>query len=251
MNTQYHILNGDVLKKLFPEEIVGKCIIVRECLVDGPVDTQSLNELFELRARFICDNYDGVSEQDYYDKTVREFKDILNIDEGIDVNLWFEDDLFCQVNFWFVVYLLCIGQKKNRVYLVRSQKHSRYSFGSLSNFELISCYKNRILLCDTDQIAALWKLYKKNDIEQLLKYAEDLEFEFPFILEAVHAHRDRISNEGILDRPSRTILQIISDLETDEFDIVFNEFRERESIYGFGDVQVRKLFDKVQSSNLK
>ncbi|WP_211277476.1 hypothetical protein [Nonlabens spongiae] len=43
MNTHYHILNGDALKEQFPKTIPGKIIVGRECLVDGPVQGDSLS----------------------------------------------------------------------------------------------------------------------------------------------------------------------------------------------------------------
>ncbi|MBL4568251.1 MAG: hypothetical protein JKY69_00790, partial [Flavobacteriaceae bacterium] len=72
MRKQYHILNGDSLKEQFPVTIDGEIIVARECLVDGDVTGCDLDELFRSRAKFISTNYDGYSEQDYYDKTVPE-----------------------------------------------------------------------------------------------------------------------------------------------------------------------------------
>ena len=99
---QYHILNGDILKEQFPD-ISGELIVARECLVDGDVNGKNLAELYNSRAKFISKNYRGYSIRDYYEKTVPEFQKIQDIPENSDINLWFEDDLFCQVNLWFVV----------------------------------------------------------------------------------------------------------------------------------------------------
>ena len=106
MKNQIHILNGDMLKNQLPECIKGEFIVMRECLVDGEVNGCTLDDLCQTRANFISHNYEGCSEQSYYDLVVPEFKKIQCIDEDSDINLWFEDDLFCQVNFWFTCYAL-------------------------------------------------------------------------------------------------------------------------------------------------
>lgn len=68
MRIQYHILNGDSSKQQFPEKLHGEIIVARECLVDGNVKGNSLDELFHSRAQFISNNYEGYHEQDYYKK---------------------------------------------------------------------------------------------------------------------------------------------------------------------------------------
>ena len=43
----------------------------------------------------------------------------------------------------------------------------------------------------------------------------------------------------------KSLKQIISELKTHEFDPVFKEFCQREAIYGLGDLQVKRMFDKI------
>ncbi len=248
MRTQYHILNGDALKQQFPEKIQGEIIVARECLVDGNVSGNSLDELFHSRAQFISNNYEGYNEQDYYKKTVPEFRKMQNITDDADINLWFEDDLFCQVNFWFTINLLNQSEQQNSIFLIRPEKQSQYGFGILDESELITVYENRLLLTELDKLAELWKLYQKGAIEKLQKTAKELESKYPFILKAVKAHIERISTEGNLGRPSQSLIQIMKELETEEFEPVFREFSIRESIYGFGDLQVKRLFDEIKNN---
>lgn len=245
MKKQYQILNGDSLKQQFPKNIEGEIIVARECLLDGNVKGSSLEELFHSRAQFISNNYKGYSEQDYYKKTVPEFEKIQNITDNADINLWFEDDLFCQVNFWFVVHLILTKANDNQIFLVRPKTHNLYGFASLKKPELISIYENRLLLTELDKIANLWELYQSDDLEQLLKTARQLEHKYPFILTAVKAHIDRMPTKGNLGRPSQSLIQIMKELKSEEFEAIFKEFNKRESIYGFGDLQVKRLFDEI------
>lgn len=245
MKKQYHILNGDALKKQFPKTLEGEVIVTRECLVDGNVEGETLDDLFKTRAHFISQNYAGYNETDYFEKTIPEFYKITDIQDNTEINLWFEDDLFCQVNFWFVCSLLNNYQKNNSIHLIRPKKHSQYGFGGLNTAELIEIYKKRTQITKLDEIANLWTCYQKEDLNNILKIAVQLQDRYPFILRAVKAHIDRIPANGNPGRPTIALLEIMKDLKTREFVIVFKEFCKRESIYGFGDLQVKRLFDQI------
>ena len=121
MRKQYQILNGDSLKQQLPKDILGEIIVARECLVDGSVEGNDLDELFRIRSKFLSQNYGG-TEQDYYLKTVSEFQKIEHITPNSDINLWFEEDLFCQVNFWFIIHLLNQSENNNPIFLIQPKK---------------------------------------------------------------------------------------------------------------------------------
>ena len=72
---------------------------------------------------------------------------------------------------------------------------------------------------------------------------------YPFILPAVNAHIQRIPGKEYPGRPIQSLIEIMKDLETDEFGAVFREFNKREYIYGFGDVQVKRLFDMIKNND--
>ena len=244
--TQYHILNGDALKSQFPPSIIGEVIVARECFVEGDVKGENLEELYATRAKFIGLNYDA-SPEEYHEKVVLEFRKIQNIESEAEINLWFEDDLFCQVNLWFVLNLLQESEKDNPIFLVRPKVHTRYGFGGLNTEELISIYKNRISLRDISTLATLWKFYQGDNVEELLLKAESLSDSYPFILDATKAHIDRIPKEGYLGRPTETLKKIMKELGSEDFGPIFQAFCERESIYGFGDSQVKRLLDAIKN----
>ena len=248
MRKQYHILNGDSLKQRLPDNIQGIIIVARECLVDGNVKGNDLDELFHSRSQFISSNYEGYNEQDYYEKTVPEFQKIKSIDDDSDINLWFEDDLFCQVNFWFVAHLISKKIRNNTVYLIRPESHNQYGFGGLNKSELISIYKNRFVLTELDKIASLWESYQNDDTKKIINTARELESTCPFILPAVEAHIERKPTNENPSRPTQSLAAIMRELETEEFEPVFKEFSKRESIYGFGDLQVKRLFDEIKNN---
>jgi len=121
MTIEYHILNGDALKAQLPKSITGEIIVARECLVDGPVEGSTLEALYETRTQFLSSAYGGNEEIDYYQKTISEFEKIQRIPHGAEINLWFEDDLFCQVNLWFILHLMKESDEIYNLFLVRAE----------------------------------------------------------------------------------------------------------------------------------
>lgn len=247
MNNQYHILNGDCLKEQFPKSLNGELIVARECLVDGDVSGESLQELLETRAKFISSIFPDFSVEDYHAKTATEINKILEIPNNKVVNLWFEDDLFCQVNFWFVLNLLCQQEGSGQIFLVRPIKGCEYNFGMMSEQELLFAYGNKVEVKGNDLIylSRLWNFYQNEEWESMISVAKQLQDDFPFVLNAVQAQIERLPNENYLGRPKESLKQIVEDLGTTEFASVFKEFCKRESIYGFGDSQVRVLLDEL------
>lgn len=243
--SQYHILNGDALKAQFPTNLAGELIILRECLVDGPVEGNNIEELLATRATFISQHYEGITAAEYYKKTLFEFQKIINIPPYSEVSLWFEEDLFCQVNFWFTIHLLQQQIPDTPIHLVKSNPPNQYSFGYLSKEELMGLYEQRQVLKKKEVLASLWTYYQKKETDQLLQVAKTLAIDYPFLMPAVKAHLDRIPKEGHIGRPSQALLQIMEDLGTEDFDPVFSAFSKQEAIYGFGDFQVKRLWKKL------
>lgn len=242
MNKTFHVLNGDALKEQFPSEIKGKKIVARLCLVDGPVEGATTEELFAVRAKFIAQNYPGFTEADYFNYAL-ETRSIQEIPDGSTINLWFEDDLFCQVNFWFILDF--INKDKNyTLNLVRPLAHSEYAFGGMNEAELIQALENKIEITKEDQkfLKQFWNAYQENDLLELLMLAQDLKDKFPFLIPAIYAHLDRLSEPS---RPKSTLMKIMKDLKTDQFGLVFQAFCKKESIYGFGDLQVKRIYDEI------
>ena len=244
---QVHILNGDALKEQFPkDQIHGEMLIARECLVEGPSDARTLEEFIQLRSNFLSQTYGGS-----YDSTAKELNKINSISDG-PVNLWFEEDLFCQANLWFICSLLYL--KNLEVYLVMPPENSlRYGFGGLNQEQLISCFNNRITLTkvNVNQFALLWFSYRNNHIERLLKLGVQMHTDFPFVMRAIAAHFDRLPKDGKPGLPEQLVIDIMEEKSTQEFGVVFLEFWERAPIYGYGDLQVKRIFDKVIAESQK
>lgn len=244
----YHILNGDALKERFPKSIAGHLIVARECLVDGEVKGSTLPELYATRARFLSHAYGEGNEADYYVKVVTEFDKIKAIPKGASIYLWFEDDLFCQVNSWFVMYLLKeFNIDEVTVHWVRPTASLRYGFGGMDTEALQTAFQAAQQIDQADRVVwqELWPLYQQMDIEKMKTIGEELQSRFPFVATAIQAQAERLPHQGKEGRPTQTLLQIMEELNTRDFGPVFRAFCEKESIYGFGDLQVKRLLDTI------
>ena len=58
------------------------------------------------------------------------------------------------------------------------------------------------------------------------------------------AHIDRVPKQGKKGRPERAVEEIIEHTGSNFID-VFNQFSKREGVYGFGDCQVKLIYDRV------
>lgn len=244
----YHILNGDALAYSFADaKMEGKIIVVREALVDGDVSGNDLQTFWHSRAKHI-----GVTATEYQEKVASEFEKIINAPGDSEFNLWFEYDLFCQVNSWFVISLINNLPAKKKVYAVytsyldKKDQHFWNGFGPANAGQLQTCFADRMLLSDADLHLGkeLWSAYKSNNFEALNHLAKSQSTTFPYLQDVVQAHIDRFPTDGSKGRPEKVIEEIITTVSAN-FPAVCKEFWKRESIYGFGDTQVKQLYDKV------
>ena len=240
-----HILNGDSLKAQFPKTVKGAQIVCRECLVDGHNYPLDLQELFKVRAAYLDYTDPDGFVFSYYKMTVPEFSKMQNIAPDREICLWFEDDVFCQVNFWFCVYLLTLNSTNDGLYLVRPPRHTPYGFAGLTPDQLKECLANRTRIDEPQSIAQLWSFYATKDYKSLNSKGMELAKKYPFILEAIQAYLDSLPTEDSLGRPTESLLKIRAELGTDQFGPVFREFNKREAIYGYGDLQVKKIWDSL------
>ena len=244
----YNILNGDSLAYSFPDaKIEGNIIVIREGLIDGDLSGGNLHDFWQSRAKYM-----KITETEYNNSVVKEFEKIISAPDNSEFNLWFEYDLFCQVNMWFVISIINSLSIKKEIfavytsYLDQTSKQFWNGFGPANSDELKVCYANKIPLSEADINLGkdLWEAYKNGDLEKLTILSKDQSLAFPHLQEVVKAHVDRFPKDGTNGRPEKVIEDITKNISTD-FQEVFKEFWNRESIYGFGDSQLKILYDKV------
>jgi hypothetical protein len=247
--TTYHILNGDCLAdQLRKTNTNHDFMVCRECLIDGNLNAASLSDFWTIRAKYFADNY-NIPARGYFNKTVSEFEKINLIPDNSEVCLWFENDLFCQVNMWFVISILS-GHPTFKIFRVfpvpENDEDIWKGFGSASPKKLEQAYNSKIQFTphDIELGKGLWAAYQNDDFEKLKELALSQSGCFEYLEEVCQAHIDRFPPDKTAGRPDRIVKEII-ETRSEEFQIVFLEFTKREGIYGFGDLQLKIIYDRV------
>ncbi len=240
---EMHVLPGDSLVETFEAtKIGGEVIVFRECLIDGDVFAETLEDFWEIRASYLDDAFPD-PDKSYNSHAKPEFEKILNAAESATINLWFEYELFCQVNLWFCLFLLRdSGADIYRVEpAVRKADDLWLGFGGLSEHELENCFSQRKKLSPGDVMlgSQLWLAFQTGNFEQLRILSGTETESFPYLGDVCAAAAE------LETRPKHALKKIISEGET-EFGKVFRKFNETEGVYGFGDAQVKRLFDEIR-----
>lgn len=249
MENIFHILNGDCLAGQLKEtSIDGKVIICREALISGDVKASSLEGFWKLRAGFIAKEY-HVDHENYYEKVVSEFQKIIDLPGNAEVHLWFEDDLFCQTNMWFCLFLLS-DLKNIRIYRVYPRipiNKDHWKGFSLSNAkDLEESLHSKVELEEKDiQLGVhLWNAYQKQDMGRLIQLSEIQSGCFNKLKEVIEAYSNTFPENQTVSNPQVYIKELVDSGITD-FNSVFEKFQQDFGIYGYGDLQVKKMYDAV------
>ena len=243
-----HILNGDALGDQFPKNLPGETLVFRECLIEGPKNIVGFKAFFISRAAYLSDAYDSRIKESYSLELSIPLTRLVTGVMPSEVVLWFEEDLFCQANFWFVCHFLFNSGFNGKVYWAKPPGTARYNFGLLSKESLTAVFEKRLLI-DVAKIAPLWQAYSINDSDELIRIVQRLSGLSEYIIPAASAYHDMNTSTIEQSRPYLSLLEITKTLKTTHFGKVFVEFCQKEAVYGFGDLQVKRIFDEVVRSN--
>ncbi|MEY3565640.1 MAG: hypothetical protein RJA23_1810, partial [Bacteroidota bacterium] len=197
MTAPLHLLNGDQLAlQLQDSPFFDTHLVFREALMVGPVKCKSLDEFWKIRTEFITSSY-GVSSKEYFHKTVSEIERLHSLPEDAEICLWFEDDLFCQVNLWFVLSMLVDKPQINlfRAFPASSTKKYQWTgFGQADLNSLRNSYKARVpfTTSDVELGSSLWQAYSSQDWEVFKKLSLQTSPCFHSLNEVCQAQLDRL-----------------------------------------------------------
>ena len=256
MNKVLHILNGDSTAQILAKSsISGDVIVWREMLSEGPLQKEIGTDKFWRTRYSFFENDVGITRLDYFDRTIKEIikiEDIANYDEVV---LWFEFDLFCQVNLMgLCTYLLKFYRKDIKFSLICTGKEEgKKSLQTLSDYSPESypgLLENRVTLSRNSLLFAeeCWYLYVENDKQKLMEFDFNRNAKFRYLQIAINQHLQRFSGQNGLDQIDTKILELINfDLLTKK-DIIKSLliWQKKETVYGFGDVQYIMALDKLQ-----
>ncbi|MEZ4994920.1 MAG: hypothetical protein R2824_31165 [Saprospiraceae bacterium] len=240
-----HILNGDSTDQIMQQlDIPGKRAVWREVMCEGPVSGDMQEAAFwESRADFIAGLAD-TDREEYFRKTGSELDKIRQAAEFEEVVLWFEYDLFCQINLLTALHflqhlpdparkisLICVGDWPGKQY--------RQTLGEIEPEVYYELFASRQLLSAEALSFAdwAWQLYRSPNAELLNDAANFQHPDFPYLAEAINLHRQRFpsASNGLNVIEFHTLQQIQSGIQTERALVGANLRTFRDA--GFGDLQ--------------
>lgn len=234
-----HVIPGDAYVDTFKKaDIDGEIVVCRECLVDGPINAGSMDEFWQMRAEFLTPE----SPSEYLENVVPEFNKLATAGEGDRIYLWFEYELFCQVNLWFCLSLL--EKAGAEVYLVSPvtlPREKRWDgFARLTPEDFKACFASatKFPAEDLTHGADLWDAFRTDDQEKLRRLSTYSSERFPYHEEVCEAAIQKDTG------PARVLTDILMSGESD-FSKIFVAFREYAGVYGYGDTQVKRILDTL------
>ncbi len=252
-----HILNGDSTYAIFKESsISGDVVICREMLCEGTVVKDVGSDQFWKERYSYFKNEFGVDKLDYFDKTLKEIIKLQDVSDYREVVLWFEYDLFCQINLMaLATYLLKSYRKDIKYFLVCTGKEKGktqlLSLADYSPKEYEDLYQNKIKLSRNDLLFAqiVWEIYSENDVDSLMSFDFNQSKKFIYLQAAIDQHLMRFKDENGLNQIDHKILSIIDTGIQNEKQLINKLliWQKKETVYGFGDMQYINYIKKLKS----
>ena len=255
MNNSLHILNGDSTAQIFSRSsIPGDVIVWREMLCDGSLHKDVGSDEFWKKRYDYFENEVGVSKIDYFDKTIKELIQLEDLSNYNEIVLWFEYDLFCQVNLLgLCTYLLKYFRKNINYYLVcTGHEDGKPDLQPLSNYsskEYELLYTNKIKITRNNLLFAAqsWDLYVDNKKEDLMDFDFGQSSKFKYLQKAINQHLQRFPSENGLNQIENKLLETIDVDASDRNTIIKGmlHWQHKETVYGFGDLQYYLYLKKL------
>ena len=241
-----HITNGDnttnYLKKL---HFSGDFITWREMLCEGKTTTDVGSEIFwKNRFNFLKSSY-KISKQKFINYTLKEYRNLCKKKDTKEIVLWFEYDLFCQINMIAVISWLKKYRKGYHISLVCSGKikgsKKLKGLSELTENQLHQHYKNRVDLTQDDIEYAdyIWQLYCSDTplrLETVYKFNPMSPFHY--LAKAIEAHLQRFpSLKNGLNCLENSILEIANTQQFSSKNELITTLLKRKTNHGFSDLQ--------------
>ncbi len=250
-----HITNGDsttaYLKSL---GFKGDFITWREMLCEGRTSIDVGSESFwKTRFEFLKSSY-KVTKKSFIDLTLKEYRSLCQTKGQKEIVLWFEYDLFCQINLIALVSWLKRYRKGEKVTLVCSGDvegfDKKLGLCELNNEEIQQHFDNRVELSidDIEYADYVWQLYCSDSPLRLDTVKQfNPAHKFLYLDDALDLHLKRFpSVENGLNYVENYILKIAQETEPkSKHQLVGNLLRNQEDL-GFGDLQYSQKLDKMK-----
>jgi hypothetical protein len=251
-----HVHNGDSSAGTARDaQISGDHIAWREALVCGPAPSGlTETEFIEVRAAHLANAYSIRIEKCRAE--LRAMHDALaSFPDHDEVVLWFEHDLFCQVQ---LIYLLnwFAGKElgKTKLSLVCIDEfpgiQGFHGLGQLNKEQLASLWPQRreVTAEQLELGARAWQAYSSGDARSLIFLRRADLSALPFLSNAIDRHLERFpSTRNGLGRVENASLGLIAG-GRHKFSSLFPAFARCQPDYGFGDAQLYRAIKRLAAA---
>lgn len=230
----------------------GDVCVWRDVLSDGPAVLEvGSEEFWEVRNAYMTSAFD-IPTGEFLEKAQAEFDRITQFTNYEEAVLWFEYDLFCQVNLialmhWFgqqdrgetKVSLICVGKEEGHEKLVGLGELPPDAYPGLFDRRRIMGSYDFTFCSDAYQA---WCSSDPTDLDNFILISSN---EFPYLSDALRAHQRRFpsAQSGLTEIESKIISLIQSGINQ-ERRIVGSILRWQE-FYGFGDLQYFQVLKRL------
>ena len=224
-------------------------MVWREVLSQGPLFYNIDSELFwEMRAQFMETAYD-VKLSEYKRKVLQEFHKLRRYTGG-EIVLWFEYDVFCQINMIALLSYLLKMKRRSTISIINVGDHpdfdKKVGLGELNADQYPELFKNRRTLNQDDLRTAdkAWMAFCGMTIDSFNEKKLD---SFPYLNEALVASKKITSSSENLSELEMEIVDVIKTGSYSDDEIV-KTLLTKDNILGFGDLQYKYLINKLRNS---
>ena len=254
MSSQLHITNGDSFtQRLQKLKLKGEIITWREMLCEGKTVTNVGSEAFwKTRFDFLHKNY-NVSKSWFIEKTLKEYRSLCNHKQEDEIILWFEYDLFCQINLLAVISWLKTHRRHVTISMICSGNEDDterlYGLNDLSDEQLRKHFENRVVLTQDDIEYAdyVWQLYCSDNPIRLENLMDFDQYQFEYLEEAIRTHLKRFPTimNGLNEIENR-VLQLAAEQKPSSKKALLTTLLQNQGWYGFGDTQYIRILKNLR-----
>ena len=252
-----HIHNGESTAGTLREfGFPGDHFAFNEVLMCGPTPAGlSQDDWLALRAKFLADEYELELEDAQRDLRNQE-QTLDSISEHAEVVLWFEHDLFCQINLIYLLERLSRCQSAApRLSLICIGGYPGIDdfrgLGQLTGEQLASLFDDRHEISESElkTAARAWAAYRSSDPRAIANLLNEDTSSMPFLQQALTLHLARFpSVRNGLGRIENRALELIARGPID-FKSLFPIFAKTEHVYGLGDSQLWRELNRLSDSS--
>ncbi|MGC1514218.1 MAG: DUF1835 domain-containing protein, partial [Maribacter sp.] len=214
--------------------------------------TVGTESFWKTRFDFLHKNY-KVSKSWFIEKTLKEYRSLCSHKQQDKIVLWFEYDLFCQVNMLAVISWLLTHRKYAEISLVCSGKEDEtdtmYALSDLTDEQLHTLFRNKKVLTQDDAEYAdyVWQLYCSNNPIRLENLSDYGDFQFDYLGDAVKSHLKRFpSIANGLNHMENTILRLAKEEESATKADFMDVLLKNQGNLGFGDSQYERALNRLK-----